>query len=41
MNLSLRKVALTASSLLFAGQLLAEPNRPECIARPRRAVVST
>ncbi len=32
MNLSLRKVALAASCILFAGQLMAEPKRPECIA---------
>ena len=37
MNLSLRKVALAAGCLMFAGQLLAadpskEPKRPECIA---------
>lgn len=36
MDLSLRKVALAASCLLFAGPLLAdvagEPKRPECIA---------
>ena len=32
MNLSLRKVALAASCVLFAGQLMAEPKRPECIA---------
>ena len=32
MKLSLRKVALAASCVLFAGQLMAEPKRPECIA---------
>ncbi len=32
MNLSLRKVALAAGVMLFAGQLMAEPKRPECIA---------
>ena len=32
MNLSLRKVALAAGAMLFAGQLMAEPKRPECIA---------
>lgn len=32
MNVSLRKVALAAGAMLFAGQLMAEPKRPECIA---------
>ena len=32
MNLSLLTVALAASCLLFTGQLMAEPKRPECIA---------
>jgi putative tricarboxylic transport membrane protein len=41
MNLSLRKVALAASCILFAGQLMAEPKRPECIAPASPAVVST
>lgn len=41
MNLSLRKFALTASALLFAGQLMAEPKRPECIAPASPAAVST
>lgn len=46
MNLSLRKVALAAGCLMFAGQLLAadpskEPKRPECIAPASPAAVST
>lgn len=32
MNVSLRKIALAAGAMLFAGQLMAEPKRPECIA---------
>jgi tripartite-type tricarboxylate transporter receptor subunit TctC len=32
MNQSLRALALAASCMLLAGQLLAEPKRPECIA---------
>lgn len=41
MNVSLRKVALAAGAMLFAGQLMAEPKRPECIAPASPAVVST
>ena len=32
MNRSLRRFALAAGCVLFAGQLMAEPKRPECIA---------
>jgi putative tricarboxylic transport membrane protein len=32
MKLPLRTLALAASCMLFTGQLLAEPKRPECIA---------
>ena len=32
MNFSLRNIALAAGCLLVAGQLMAEPKRPECIA---------
>lgn len=44
MNPSLRKLALAAGCMLFAGQLLAasgEPKRPECIAPASPAAVST
>ncbi len=32
MNRSLRRFVLAASCMLVAGQLMAEPKRPECIA---------
>ncbi|OSO27226.1 hypothetical protein BV326_03067 [Pseudomonas syringae pv. actinidiae] len=32
MKFPLRQIAATAGCLLMAGQLLAEPKRPECIA---------
>lgn len=43
MTPSLRKFALAAGCMLFAGQLLAadEPKRPECIAPASPAVVLT
>ena len=43
MNLSLRKFALAASCMLFAGQLLRSPNpnARNASPRPRPAVVST
>lgn len=41
MKFPLRTLAIAAGCMLFTGQLLAEPKRPECIAPASLAVALT